>query len=178
MIEAVLFLENEPLTVQKIISMTGLEEEQVLQSLSEISEQYYIDRHGLALVENSGAWSFIPCTDLYDSLRHCYGKKVDRRLTRNAIETLSIIAYSQPITRSEIQKIRGVDPDTILRILMDRDYIRVVGRKDVPGHPRLFGTTKKFLYSFNLESISDLPKLSEIDRQRFEKEAQEAENEN
>lgn len=178
LIEAVLFLENEPLSVQKIISMTGLEEQFVLQALEEISEQYYIARHGLALVENSGVWSFVPCTDLYDSLRHCYGKKVDRRLTRNAIETLSIVAYSQPITRSEIQKIRGVDPDSILRILLERDYIRVVGRKDVPGHPRLFGTTKKFLYTFNLESISDLPRLSEIDRQRFEKEVEDTENEN
>lgn len=178
LVEAVLFLENEPMTVQKLCSMTELDEQAVRSALDELSEQYYTGVHGLALVENSETWSFVPCTDLYDSLRRCYGKKVDRRLTRSAIETLSIIAYSQPITRSEITKIRGVVSDSIIRLLREREYIKVVGRKDVPGHPCLYGTTRKFLYTFKLESISDLPKLSEVDRQRFEKEISQEEEDN
>jgi segregation and condensation protein B len=103
-------------------------------------------------------------------LRSCYGKRVDRRLSRAALETLSIVAYSQPITRREIDNIRGVASDTIIRLLREREYIKVVGRKDVPGHPCLYGTSRKFLFEFNLSSISALPKLSDIDRLRFETE--------
>ena len=109
------------------------------------------------------------CSDLYDDLRQTYGKKVDKRLSRAALETLSIVAYSQPITRKEIDNIRGVTSDTIVRLLRDREYIKIVGRKDVQGHPCLYGTSRKFLFEFGLQSISDLPKLSDIDRMRFDK---------
>ncbi|MDD3941563.1 MAG: SMC-Scp complex subunit ScpB, partial [Sphaerochaetaceae bacterium] len=95
------------------------------------------------------------------------GKKVDRRLSKAALETLAIIAYSQPVTRRDVENIRGVASDNIVRLLREREYIKVVGRKDVPGHPCLYGTTKKFLFEFNLPSISALPKLSEIDQVRF-----------
>lgn len=170
LIEAVLFLENEPLSLERISKMTSISPLEVSKALSELSENYYTGEHGLALVENAETWSFVPCADLNDKLRFCYGKKVDKRLSKAAVETLSIIAYQQPITRSEITKIRGVSSDAIVRILREKEYIKVVGRKDVQGHPCLYGTTRKFLYTFKLESIDDLPKLSEIDRQRFEKE--------
>ena len=173
-IEAVLFLENEPLSVERIGKITGLSDKEITDDLSEISESYYSDNHGLSLVENAESYSFVPVSNLNEKLRACYGKKIDKRLSKAAIETLSIVAYSQPITRSEITKIRGVVSDSIIRILRERDYIKVVGRKDIQGHPCLYGTTRKFLYTFKLDSISELPKLSEIDRQRFEKE----ENEN
>ena len=169
LVEAILYLENEPLSIERLADMTGLTELEIEQALNEISEAYYTDEHGLSLVESAETYQFVPTSSLNDRLRFCYGKKVDKRLSKAAIETLSIIAYSQPITRSEITRIRGVVSDTIVRILRDREYIKVVGRKDVQGHPCLYGTTKKFLYTFKLESISDLPKLSEIDRQRFEK---------
>ena len=173
LIEAILFLENEPLTVEGIGKITGLSEKEITDALTEITESYYSDNHGLALVENSESYSFVPVSSLNERLRSCYGKKIDKRLSKAAIETLSIVAYSQPITRGEITKIRGVVSDSIIRILRERDYIKVVGRKDIQGHPCLYGTTRKFLYTFKLESISDLPKLSEIDRQRFEKEEDE-----
>lgn len=173
LIEAILFLENEPLSVERIGKLTGLSDHQVERALNEISEVYYSDDHGLALVENSETYSFVPVSNLNEKLRACYGKKIDKRLSKAAIETLAIVAYSQPITRSEITKIRGVVSDSIIRILRERDYIKVVGRKDVQGHPCLYGTTRKFLYTFKLDSISSLPKLSEIDRQRFEKEEDE-----
>ena len=94
------------------------------------------------------------------------------------METLSIVAYAQPITRKKIDKIRGVSSDTIVRILREREYIKVSGRDDSPGHPCLYSTTKKFLYEFNLKHITDLPKLSEIDRIRFEEEPNANENDN
>ena len=173
LIEAILFLENEPLSVERLCSMTGLTEKAVSDVLTLIEEAYYSDDHGLALVENSETYSFVPVSSLNDKLRACYGKKIDKRLSKAALETLAIVAYSQPITRSEITKIRGVVSDSIIRILRERDFIKVVGRKDIQGHPCLYGTTRKFLYTFKLDSISELPKLSEVDRQRFEKEENE-----
>lgn len=170
LVEAVLFIENQPLSVERIEEMTGLTALEIRNCLDELSEEYYKSYHGLALIENAETWSFVPCSDLHEELRRCYGKKVDKRLSRSAVETLSIIAYSQPVTRAEVTKIRGVASDAVIRLLRERDYIKVVGRRDVPGHPCLYGTTKKFLYTFNLDSIQNLPRLSDIDRQRFEKE--------
>lgn len=84
------------------------------------------------------------------------------------METLSIIAYSQPITRSEIENIRGVSSDNMIRILIQKELIKEVGKKDVPGKPAQLGTTREFLKMFRLKSIADLPKLDEIEQERFE----------
>lgn len=170
LVETVLFIENESLPLERIASLTGLSDREVEKALDEIADVYEERGHGLRLKENSdGSWEFAPCTDLYDMLRSTYGRKVDRRLTRAAMETLSIVAYSQPITRKEIDNIRGVASDSIVRLLREREYIKVVGRKDVQGHPCLYGTSRKFLFEFGLKSISDLPKLSSIDKLRFDK---------
>jgi segregation and condensation protein B len=84
------------------------------------------------------------------------------------METLSIIAYSQPVTRSEIEDIRGVQADSMIRLLLERNLIREMGKKDVPGKPSQYGTTREFLMLFHLESIADLPKLDENEADRFE----------
>ncbi len=167
LVEVILFLENEPVSMDKIGRMTGLDSTAVTAALEEITTYWEEHMHGLNLIESHGTYCFLPAVDLHDRLRECYGKKVDRRLSKAALETLSIIAYSQPVTRRDVENIRGVASDSIMRLLREREYIRIVGRKDVPGHPGLYGTTKKFLYEFNLPSISALPKLSEIDRARF-----------
>lgn len=174
LIEVILFLENEPVSVDKFVKMTDLNEDEVMGALAEIEEYYDTYRHGMSLFENHGAFQFLPSSDLHERLRSCYGRRVDRRLSRAAMETLSIVAYSQPITRREIDNIRGVSSDSIIRLLRDREYIKVIGRKDVPGHPCLYGTSRKFLFEFNLNSIAALPKLSEIDQQRFEVSEEEA----
>ncbi|MBI9093307.1 MAG: SMC-Scp complex subunit ScpB [Sphaerochaeta sp.] len=166
--EAFLFLENEPVSLEKLMRMGSLTQEQVSGALSELKEHYSLFMHGMDLVESQGSYQFVPSGDMHDRLKAFYGKRVDRRLSKAALETLSIVAYSQPVTRREIDNIRGVSSDTIVRLLRDREYIKVVGRKDVPGHPCLYGTSRKFLFEFNLSSISALPKLSDIDRQRFE----------
>ncbi|MGP1419644.1 MAG: SMC-Scp complex subunit ScpB [Sphaerochaetaceae bacterium] len=168
LLETILFLENEPMDMERITKMTELSEDDAKAALSELEEHYFKHLHGLQLVMTDDQWQFLPSADLYEGLRKAYGKKVDKRLSKAAMETLSIVAYSQPVTRREIDNIRGVVSDSIMRILRERDYIKVIGRKDVPGHPCLYGTTRKFLYEFGLQSIGDLPKMSEIDKQRFE----------
>ena len=178
LVETVLFIENEAMDRERLASMTGLDDKSVDKALKELDEVYQEKGHGLRLKENSdGSIEFSPCSDLYDLLRSTYGRKVDRRLTRAAMETLSIVAYSQPITRKEIDNIRGVASDSIVRLLREREYIKVVGRKDVQGHPCLYGTSRKFLYEFGLKSISDLPRLSAIDRMRFDKDDEEEQGE-
>jgi len=168
-VETVLFIENEPLSEERLTSLTGLKGAEISKAVRELKRTYEEEGHGIELKEMSeGLYHFAPESELYDSLRQTYGKRVDKRLSRAALETLSIVAYSQPVTRSEVEGIRGVNSDSIMHILREREYIKVVGRKDVPGHPCLYGTTRKFLYEFGLQSISDLPKLTDIDRMRFD----------
>lgn len=166
-IEAILFLENDSVSKERLMSMSLLEEKDLENAINELKDHLDLFMHGISLSTKHNRYQFLPAGDLHEDLRSCYGKKVDRRLSKASLETLSIVAYSQPITRREIDNIRGVSSDTIVRLLRDREYIKVIGRKDVPGHPCLYGTSRKFLLEFNLRSISDLPKLSEIDRQRF-----------
>jgi segregation and condensation protein B len=167
-IETILFLENDSVSREKLLDMSRLEPSDLDIVIDELKEHYDSFMHGISLSNKHNRYQFLPAGDLHEDLRSCYGKKVDRRLSRAALETLSIVAYSQPITRREIDNIRGVSSDTIVRLLRDREYIKVIGRKDVPGHPCLYGTSRKFLLEFNLRSISQLPKLSDIDQERFE----------
>ncbi len=169
-IEAVLFIENTPLSTKRISDLTGVKEEEIPDALRELETSYRERNSGLMLLEEEDLYSFQPVTELYPRLRQSYGRRVDRRLSRAALETLSIVAYSQPITRAEIDKIRGIQSDSIVRLLRERDYIKVNGRADKPGHPCLYCTTRKFLYEFKLKSIAELPKLSEADRLKFMKE--------
>ena len=104
----------------------------------------------------------------WEDLRTQYGKKNESRLSRAAMETLAIIAYSQPVTRSEVEAIRGVQADNMIRLLLEKDFIREMGKKDVPGKPIQYGTTREFLKVFRLGSIADLPKLDESEAERFE----------
>ena len=175
LVEVILYVENEALSTSRICELTGLTEIEVRTALNELKEISQNLNRGLTLIEEDGQYCFTASQDLYERLRKSYGRKVDRRLSKASMETLSIIAYSQPITRKEIDNIRGVSSDTIVRILREREYIKVVGRKDVKGHPCLYGTSRKFLYDFNLQSIADLPRLGEIDTLRFNKDDDEDE---
>ncbi len=167
LIEAILFIENEPMNVTRLSQLTDTAHETVTEAILLLSELYREGERGLILKETAQGYQFSPSEDLHDALRRSYGKRVDKRLTRAALETLSIIAYAQPVTRRDVENIRGVSSDSIMRMLSEREYIHVVGRKDVPGHPGLYGTTRKFLIHFGLKSISDLPRLSELDKERF-----------
>ncbi|MGD1819711.1 MAG: SMC-Scp complex subunit ScpB [Pleomorphochaeta sp.] len=167
LVETILFLENDSVSKDKLLRMTNLKEEDLFVALDELEQHFETFMHGIVLSAKHDRFQFLPSKDLHNELKKCYGKKVDKRLSKAALETLSIVAYSQPVTKREIDNIRGVSSDSIVRLLRDREYIKVIGRKDVPGHPCLYGTSRKFLLEFNLRSISELPKLSDIDKQRF-----------
>ena len=173
--EVVLFIENQPLSLDRITELTGIKPDLVEDALQELRDDYNERGSGLMLTEDEDLYSFAPSPDLYPQLKQNYGRKVDKRLSRASLETLAIVAYKQPVTRKEIRDIRGVDSDSIVKLLREKDYIKVVGRSSQQGHPCLYSTTRKFLFEFKLTSISDLPKLSEVDRMRFEKEEEDAE---
>jgi segregation and condensation protein B len=168
LVEAVLFLESEPIDLNSLMRITELSRENVKAALRRLQQDYQAPAHGLELVEIAGGYVFRPKQSHWERLSHRYGKKNGGRLSRAALETLSIIAYSQPVTRMEIESIRGVSADGMIRLLAEKNLIKEVGRKDSPGKPVQFGTTKDFLKYFQLSSIADLPKLDELDRDRFE----------
>lgn len=168
-VESILFLENEPVEHAKLMRISQLKNKDVSDALEILKNMYNNnDSHGIQLVEFGGGYQFVPKESIWGALKHYYGKKIDKRLSKAALEILSIIAYSQPITRKEIDNIRGVSSDNGLRLLLHRELVKAVGKKDVIGHPNLYGTTKKFLQEFKLKSISSLPKLKDIDHDRFE----------
>jgi len=170
LVEAVLLLESDPVEPRKLSAITGLTPEALEEALAQLRSALEGDAHGLEIVEIGGGLSFAPRKDLWEQLRERYGKSAENRLSKAALETLAIVAYSQPITRAEVEGIRGVSADGMIKLLMSRNFIREVGKKDVPGKPVQYGTTREFLKAFRLNTISDLPKLDGLERERFEQE--------
>ncbi|GHV78551.1 segregation and condensation protein B [Spirochaetia bacterium] len=168
LIEAILYLEADPLDEAGLCRISGLGKEVVLEALNNLSERYAREDSGVELSRIGGGVMISPKKEYWDNLKDRYGKKNESKLSKAALETLSIIAYSQPITRSEIEAIRGVSADNMIRLLLEKELIREVGKKDVPGKPVQYGTTREFLKFFRLESIADLPKLNESETDRFE----------
>jgi segregation and condensation protein B len=168
LLEAILFLESEPVSRKLLEKVSGMAPDEVSAALEKLGRIYSAEDHGLELITLAGGYMFAPKKELWEHLKGRYGKKAEARLSRAALETLAIIAYSQPITRSEIESIRGVSSDGMVKLLSARNFIKEVGKKEVPGKPVQYGTTKEFLLHFNLESISDLPKLNEVEKRRFE----------
>ena len=168
LVETVLFLESEPVTEKQISNIAQISEDVVKICIENLKEKYSSEVSGIELAMITGGWTLVPKSEFWDVLRERYGEKNSGRLSKSALETLSIIAYSQPVTRGEIEKIRGVSADNMIRLLVERNLIKEVGRKDVPGKPIQFGTTKEFLKFFHLNSIAELPKLDEDEEQRFE----------
>ncbi|MBR2105824.1 MAG: SMC-Scp complex subunit ScpB [Treponema sp.] len=166
--EAILFLESEPLTVKVLSNKAQLSEEVVEKCIENLQEKYASEDSGIELSMVTGGWCITPKKEYWEVLKEFYGSKREGKLSKSAMETLSIIAYSQPITRAEIESLRGVGVDNMIRLLIERNLIKEVGRKDAPGRPTQFGTTKEFLKLFRLNSIAELPKLDENEEERFE----------
>lgn len=171
LVQAILFLENEPVEAKKIARIAGLSKEIIVETLLQLQDRLAQADSGLELSESGGGYSLVPKKDLWEHLREHYGKKSDEKLSKAAMETLSIIAYSQPLTRAEIESIRGVASAPMIKLLLDKGLIKEVGKKDVLGKPSQFGTTREFLQFFGLGSLAELPKLDDSEREKFELES-------
>jgi len=168
LVEAVLYLEGDPLDEGAIAGISGLSKDAVKAALDHLSERYSASNSGLELTRIGGGIMISAKREYWENLKERYGKKNEAKISRAAMETLAIVAYSQPVTRAEIEKIRGVSADNMIRLLLEKELVHEAGKKDIPGRPVMYGTTKEFLKVFHLNSIADLPKLSELDVEKFE----------
>ena len=174
LVEAVLYLESDPIDEGQIGRICGIPKETVKTVLEKLKERYASADCGLELSHIGGAVVISAKREYWESssIKERYGRKNEGKISRAAMETLAIVAYSQPVTRAEIEKIRGVSADNMIRLLLEKNLVREAGKKDIPGRPVMYGTTKDFLKTFGLTSIAELPKLSESDLEKFELEGE------
>lgn len=168
LIEAILFLDSEPLDIKFFSRISGLKNEDIEKTLDTLRKKYERSDSGIELTQLGEGYMLSPKENYWEVLKERYGRKNDNKLSKAALETLSIIAYSQPITKAEIENIRGVGADGMMKVLSTRNLIKVVGKKDVPGKPLQYGTTREFLKYFKISSIANLPKLDEMSKEKFE----------
>ncbi len=160
-VEALLFAAEKPLDLPALRDATQLEEQVLQEALEALRQKHAPGAGGTVLVDLGGRWQLRTDPQLGAYVRRMLQVK-PMRLTRAALETLAIVAYRQPITRPEMEDLRGVDCGAVTRALLDRKLIRILGKKDEPGRPLLFGTTKEFLELFNLRDLTQLPTLREF----------------
>ncbi|MFT5207303.1 MAG: segregation and condensation protein B [Candidatus Omnitrophota bacterium] len=162
-IEALLFVSEKQLTMEQIKDATKISEaKRINVMIDSIQAECTEQNRGFRLVHVAGGIQFVTDPALSDVVRTYGVSKEKRKLSAASLETLSIVAYKQPITRQEIEYIRGVNVDGAVRTLTDRGLLKIAGRKDVPGKPLLYATTKLFLEHFGLGGIRDLPRLAEF----------------
>jgi len=162
-LESLLFVSPEPLSAVRLVAVLGdvtkVEVERTLKSLGKDLDQ---DGRGIRLVEVAGGYRLVTKQEYASWIKRLDKAKSAAKLSRSALESLAIIAYKQPLVRSEIEEIRGVETSGVVRTLLERKLVRIVGRKEVPGRPIMYGTTKFFLEHFGLNDLSQLPPLREF----------------
>lgn len=166
-LEAILFCENDVIKPDRIQKITGLSKPKIKEIMNNLIGKYQDNIHGMIIVELAGGYSFQIKKDIYPHIKEYYNVKHQSKLSKSVITVLSIIAYKQQITKSEIEDIRGVSSDNQISKLLDLDLIQILGRKDVVGRPLLYGTTEDFLKHFNLKNIKDLPQINELKSEEF-----------
>jgi segregation and condensation protein B len=162
-IEAVLLISGNPLSVDRLKALfEEATQEQIEAQLAQLRQDYEERGSGIMLAEVAGGYQLASRPENAGWIRKFRSVKTSTKLSRPALETLAIVAYKQPITRAEVETIRGVNIGGIMRNLMERRLVKIVGKKDVPGKPMLYGTTQDFLQYFGLKDLSSLPTLREF----------------
>jgi segregation and condensation protein B len=160
LVEALVFAAGDPLPAKKIADfIEGSTLEEVKATLTELATEFLT--RGVRLVEVAGGWQMRTAPEHQRYVRKLFRER-PHRLTRAATETIAIVAYKQPVTRQEVETVRGVDTGGVLESLVEKRLVKVVGRKDVPGRPLVYATTQEFLELFGLKSIRELPTLPEL----------------
>ena len=163
LLEALIFVSPTPIGLKKILEVVedSFPKKDIEASLSQLQKEYDTPERGLYLQEVAEGFQFRTKPRYSEWIKRL--KKISpARLSKAALETLAIIAYKQPATRGEVERLRGVEVDGIVRTLLEKNLIRIVGRKEIPGRPILYGTTQRFLELFELKNLSSLPSLEEI----------------
>jgi segregation and condensation protein B len=162
-IESLLFVSEGPLPVEQIKEVLGhLESNKIRELILELKKEYEENKRGIHIVEVANGFQMVTNPQFSSYLKKFYRQRHKERLSLPALETLAIIAYKQPVTRLDIESIRGVNVDGIIKHLLEKGLIRITGRKQVIGRPFVYGTTKQFLEHFGLSSLDELPKMEEF----------------
>ena len=162
-VESLLFVAEEPLTIERLTKIiSGAQAGQIRQALEELEAEYATRQGGFFLNQVAGGYQFRTRPEHMEWIKRLLQPK-PLHLSKAALETLAIIAYKQPVIRSDIEYIRGVDCGGVLRVLLERKFIRVLGRRELPGRPLIYATTKHFLEIFGLKNLEDLPTPKEIE---------------
>jgi segregation and condensation protein B len=161
-IEALVFASPEPITPKMLFKLLADEPKEDVAAAVDALKKDYADRGGLHLVEVAGGYQITTRPEFHEWVRRLFHERTTQKLSVQALETLAVIAYKQPITAAEVGEIRGVNTSGVLSTLLDRHLIKIVGRKNVIGRPFLYGTTREFLIRFGLNDLSDLPKVEDM----------------
>jgi segregation and condensation protein B len=180
-LEAVLFASDKPLSAAECVkhlkgaveaapedpevaALAKTKQDEVAAVMRELGVSYEEEQRGFRLVESGAGWKVVTTPDAAPWVRQLFPENRPARLSPSALETLAIVAYRQPITRADIEAVRGVNVDGVMQTLLERGVIRIAGRADVPGRPLLYGTTEFFLEHFGLRSLDELPNCAELRR--------------
>ena len=164
-IEALLFVSEKPVVLDQLKEVfPELKPTQIYDLIKELQEEYVNREAGMVVLEIAGGFQMLSNSHAAVHIREFYKTKTKEKLSRPALESLAIIAYKQPVGRAEVEVIRGVNSDGTIAHLLNKGLIKITGRKEVPGRPFLYGTTKEFLEYFGLKSLEDLPKIEEFNQ--------------
>ena len=162
-IEGFLFASGEPLAIDRICLALDLDRPTAEQVLQKLGDHYAYERRGIRLVRMEDCYQLCSSPDYADLIRKAFEIRKTARLSQPALEVLTIVAYYQPTTRAYVDQVRGVDSSYTVSLLLERGFIEECGRLQVPGRPRLYRTTKKFLRDFHLSSLEELPEMPGIE---------------
>ena len=162
-VEAILFAAGEPLPIERICLALDLDRPTAEQVLQKLGDHYAYERRGIRLIRMEDCYQLCSSPDYADLIRKAFEIRKTARLSQPALEVLTIVAYYQPTTRAYVDQVRGVDSSYTVSLLLERGFIEECGRLQVPGRPRLYRTTKKFLRDFHLSSLEELPEMPGIE---------------
>lgn len=167
-IEALIFVSEQAITLKEIkntleeIFEQNIEKEVILQIIETLKEKYNHENFAFSIIEISEGYQFMTKEKYHETVGILLKQKTKKRLSKAALETLSIIAYKQPITKTEVEQIRGVNSDYSIQKLLEKELVTIVGRSEKPGRPLLYSTSPKFMDYFGIKSLKDLPKVKDI----------------
>lgn len=171
-LEAILFTMGESVEISRLADVIEEDRKVTKDILMEMKEEYQTENRGIELIELDNSVQLCTKNDMYEYLVKIAKTPRQYVLSDTVLETLSIIAYKQPVTKLDIERIRGVSCDFAVNKLLDFDLIREIGRMDAPGRPMLFGTTEQFLRSFGVKSLEELPELNPVQLEEFKEQAE------
>ena len=162
-VEALIFASDEPLSILQLCEYTGSGEDSIHQALDRLNKVFLDQQHALAIIEVAGGFRIATDREFGGVVSQLFEGRKPGKLSRAALETMAVIAYSQPCTRMAIESIRGVNCDSAIRTLLERDMVKISGRMETAGRPLLYSTTRTFLEYFGLNDLDHLPRFDEIE---------------